>query len=132
MKLILLGSGTSTGVPRIGNDWGECDPKEPRNRRTRASIVVESDEGKRLLVDTSTDLRQQMLANGIDRLDGLRGEGCRRPAAREGDDAQPGAVGSDSSVPRRRFVPEGPDRAAREQGQLFSVHVIGTEAWRPW
>ena len=71
MKLILLGSGTSTGVPRIGNDWGECDPKEPRNRRTRASIVVESDEGKRLLVDTSTDLRQQMLANGIDRLDGI-------------------------------------------------------------
>lgn len=71
MKLIMLGSGTSTGVPRIGNDWGDCDPEEPRNRRTRASIVVESDEGSRLLVDTSTDLRHQLLANRIERVDGV-------------------------------------------------------------
>ena len=71
MKLIVLGSGTSTGVPRIGNDWGDCDPKEPKNRRTRVSIVVQSDEGCRLLVDTSTDLRQQLLANQIDRVDGV-------------------------------------------------------------
>ena len=71
MKLIMLGSGTSTGVPRIGNDWGDCDPAEPRNRRTRASIIVESNEGSRLLVDTSTDLRQQFLANGIDKVDGV-------------------------------------------------------------
>lgn len=71
MKLIMLGSGTSTGVPRIGNDWGACDPDEPRNRRTRVSIIVEGDDGSRLLVDTSTDLRQQMLANGIDRIDGI-------------------------------------------------------------
>ncbi len=41
VKLIVLGSGTSTGVPRIGNDWGECDPNEPKNRRTRVSILVE-------------------------------------------------------------------------------------------
>ena len=71
MKLIVLGSGTSTGVPRIGNDWGECDPKEPRNRRTRVSIIVESKAGQRLLVDTSTDLRQQLLANDIDRVDAV-------------------------------------------------------------
>lgn len=71
MKLIMLGSGTSTGVPRIGNDWGACDPEEPRNRRTRVSIIVEGDDGARLLVDTSTDLRQQMLANSIDRIDGI-------------------------------------------------------------
>ena len=67
----MLGSGTSTGVPRIGNDWGACDPDEPRNRRTRVSIVVQGDDGARLLVDTSTDLRQQMLANAIDRIDGI-------------------------------------------------------------
>jgi len=67
----MLGSGTSTGVPRIGNDWGECDPNEPRNRRTRVSILVESEDGKRLLVDTSTDLRQQLLSNGIERIDGV-------------------------------------------------------------
>ena len=71
MKLIMLGSGTSTGVPRIGNDWGECDPNEPRNRRTRVSIVVENNAGSRLLVDTSTDLRQQFLACGIAKIDGV-------------------------------------------------------------
>ena len=67
----MLGSGTSTGVPRIGNDWGACDPDEPRNRRTRVSIVIEGDDGARLLIDTSTDLRQQMLSNAIDRIDGI-------------------------------------------------------------
>ncbi len=67
----MLGSGTSTGVPRVGNDWGDCDPEEPRNRRTRVSIMVENDAGKRLLLDTSTDLRQQLLANNIDHLDGV-------------------------------------------------------------
>lgn len=67
----MLGSGTSTGVPRIGGDWGNCDPNEPKNRRTRVSIIVESDAGSRLLVDTSTDLRQQLLQNGIDKVDGV-------------------------------------------------------------
>ncbi|OYX94337.1 MAG: MBL fold metallo-hydrolase, partial [Novosphingobium sp. 35-62-5] len=57
MKLTILGSGTSTGVPRIGNDWGDCDPDEPRNRRTRVAIMVEGEDGNRLLVDTPTDLR---------------------------------------------------------------------------
>ena len=71
MKLIMLGSGTSTGVPRIGNNWGDCDPNEPKNRRSRVSILVESDAGARLLVDTSTDMRQQLLSNEIDRLDGV-------------------------------------------------------------
>jgi phosphoribosyl 1,2-cyclic phosphate phosphodiesterase len=71
VKLVVLGSGTSTGVPRIGNDWGECDPNEPKNRRSRVSIMVESDEGARLLVDTSTDLRQQLLDNGIDKVDAV-------------------------------------------------------------
>jgi phosphoribosyl 1,2-cyclic phosphate phosphodiesterase len=71
VKLIVLGSGTSTGVPRIGGDWGECDPQEPRNRRTRVSIMVESAAGERLLIDTSPDLRAQLLACGIDRIDGV-------------------------------------------------------------
>lgn len=71
MKMLMLGSGTSTGVPRVGNDWGACDPEEPRNRRSRVSIMVESKAGQRLLVDTSTDLRQQLLSNNIDRIDGV-------------------------------------------------------------
>lgn len=67
----MLGAGTSSGVPRVGNDWGECDPNEPRNRRTRVSIVVESASGSRLLVDTSPDLRQQLLDRQIDRVDAV-------------------------------------------------------------
>jgi len=71
MKLVVLGCGTSTGVPRVGNDWGLCDPEEPKNRRSRVSIMVENDEGARLLVDTSTDLRMQLLACEIDRIDAV-------------------------------------------------------------
>ncbi len=70
MKVRILGSGTSSGVPRIGNDWGACDPAEPRNRRTRASILVEHD-GTRILVDTSPDMREQLLAAEIDSIDAI-------------------------------------------------------------
>jgi phosphoribosyl 1,2-cyclic phosphate phosphodiesterase len=66
----ILGCGTSTGVPRIGNDWGQCDPAEPRNRRLRSSILVSSG-GERLLVDCGPDLRQQMLAADVGRIDAL-------------------------------------------------------------
>lgn len=71
MKLIMLGSGTSTGVPRIGNDWGACDPNEPRNRRTRCSVIIEGESGSRILIDTSPDLRNQLLAIDIDRVDAV-------------------------------------------------------------
>ena len=71
MKLIVLGSGTSTGVPRIGGDWGLCDPSEPRNRRSRVSIIVESASGTRLLVDTAPDLRTQLIDRNIDRVDAV-------------------------------------------------------------
>jgi phosphoribosyl 1,2-cyclic phosphate phosphodiesterase len=70
VKARILGCGTSTGVPRIGNDWGRCDPGEPRNARLRSSIVVES-QGSRILVDCGPDLRQQLLAAGIGRLDAV-------------------------------------------------------------
>lgn len=67
----MLGCGTSTGVPRVGGDWGACDPAEPKNRRTRVSILVENDAGQRVLVDTSPDLREQLLRHEIDRLDAV-------------------------------------------------------------
>ena len=70
MKIRVLGCGTSFGVPRIGNDWGECDPNEPRNRRTRSSILIES-TGQRLLVDCGPDFREQLLAADVGRLDGV-------------------------------------------------------------
>ncbi|MDE2405535.1 MAG: MBL fold metallo-hydrolase [Sphingomonadales bacterium] len=75
MKVRVLGCGTSTGVPRIGGpdglDWGACDPDEPRNRRSRASVLIEGDDGARLLVDTSTDLRAQLIAAGVNRIDAV-------------------------------------------------------------
>ena len=60
MKLRILGCGTSSGVPRIGGEWGDCDPAEPRNRRRRVSILIENEED-RILVDTSPDLREQLI-----------------------------------------------------------------------
>ncbi len=71
MKLTILGCGTSAGVPRVGHDWGDCDPGEQRNRRSRVSIVVENRAGQRILVDTSPDLRMQLLDNGIDTVDAV-------------------------------------------------------------
>lgn len=70
LTLTILGSGTSSGVPRIGNDWGRCDPLEPRNRRTRVSILVESPT-TRILVDTSPDMREQLLAAGVIDIDAI-------------------------------------------------------------
>ncbi|MFC4255736.1 MBL fold metallo-hydrolase [Altererythrobacter xixiisoli] len=99
MKLIMLGSGTSTGVPRIGNDWGECDPEEPRNRRTRVSIIVESDQGSRLLVDTSTDLRQQLLANNIDRVDAVFWTHDHADHCHGIDDLRPLRYGRSGAIP---------------------------------
>ncbi len=76
LEVTLLGTGGSAGVPQIGGadgrgDWGVCDPAEPRNRRTRASIVVRRDHGQRLLVDTSPDMRGQLLACGIPSVDAI-------------------------------------------------------------
>jgi len=64
MKLRILGCGTSSGVPRVGDDWGRCDRDEPRNRRRRVSIIVEHGDA-RVLVDTSPDLREQLLDAGV-------------------------------------------------------------------
>ncbi|MCP1471114.1 phosphoribosyl 1,2-cyclic phosphate phosphodiesterase [Sphingobium sp. OAS761] len=69
-KVTILGSGTSSGVPRIGNDWGACDPAEPKNRRTRVSILVESST-TRILVDTSPDMRAQLLAADVIHIDAI-------------------------------------------------------------
>lgn len=74
MRVIVLGCGSSAGVPRIGGDWGTCDPANPRNRRSRCSIVVErTGPGgtTRVLIDTTPDLRSQLLAAGLGIVDGV-------------------------------------------------------------
>ena len=70
MKITLLGCGAAPGVPSVSTGWGRCDPANPKNRRRRASIVVE-EGGTTLLVDTSPDLREQLLDSGVRHLDGV-------------------------------------------------------------
>ncbi len=74
MRFTILGSGSSGGVPRIGGVWGACDQSEPKNRRMRSSFLIEKGSGKavtRVLVDTSPDLRDQLLMAGVGVLDGV-------------------------------------------------------------
>ncbi len=74
IKLTILGCGSSGGVPRVGGDWGLCDPANARNRRRRCSVMVEqkSDAGTtRVLIDTSPDLREQMLTADVREIDGV-------------------------------------------------------------
>jgi phosphoribosyl 1,2-cyclic phosphate phosphodiesterase len=70
VKVRILGCGTSFGVPRVGNDWGDCDPQEPRNRRRRVSILV-SHGATSILADTSPDLREQLLDADVSRVDAV-------------------------------------------------------------
>lgn len=74
LTFTILGSGSSAGVPRPGLGWGDCDPHNPLNRRRRCSLLVERrDQGDctRVLVDTSPDLREQLLDAEVDWLDGV-------------------------------------------------------------
>ena len=70
MKLTVLGSGSSSGVPYITGEWGQCDPSDLRNRRTRASVLIESC-GERIMVVTGPDFREQFLRAGSGPIDGI-------------------------------------------------------------
>ncbi|HZB90311.1 MAG TPA: MBL fold metallo-hydrolase [Stellaceae bacterium] len=70
MRVTVLGCGPSWGVPRIGGEWGACDPQNPRNRRRRCSVLVE-EGGATLLIDTSPDLREQLLDAQVRRTDAV-------------------------------------------------------------
>src|SRR6202047_5228015 len=70
MKVTVLGCGASTGVPAIGPDWGRCDPADPRNRRRRVSVLVEIRDVI-ILIDTSPDLREQLIDARVSRLDAV-------------------------------------------------------------
>jgi phosphoribosyl 1,2-cyclic phosphate phosphodiesterase len=75
VRVTILGCGTSGGVPRVGGvggngEWGAANPADPRNRRRRCSILVQ-DEGKTILIDTSPDLRSQLLDAQVERIDAV-------------------------------------------------------------
>lgn len=70
----ILGCGSSGGVPRVGGHWGDCDPSNPKNRRRRCSLLVERSGGDgktTVLIDTSPDLREQLLSAEVGRLDAV-------------------------------------------------------------
>jgi len=79
LTLTLMGTGSSGGVPRVGNVWGACDPAEPRNRRRRCSLLIEQEKtlsgtscGKTtVIVDTGADLREQLLTAGVQSIEGV-------------------------------------------------------------
>ncbi len=74
LRLTILGCGSSGGVPRLGGHWGDCDPENPKNQRRRCSLLVERDgpDGTTsVLIDTSPDMRSQLLETGTGRLDGV-------------------------------------------------------------
>jgi phosphoribosyl 1,2-cyclic phosphate phosphodiesterase len=74
ITLTILGSGSSAGVPRPALGWGACDPANPKNRRRRCSLLVEKAsvaDTTRVLIDTSPDLREQLLDAKVDHLDAV-------------------------------------------------------------
>jgi phosphoribosyl 1,2-cyclic phosphate phosphodiesterase len=75
LSIRILGCGSSGGVPRVAQGWGACDPANPKNRRSRCSILVErhteAPEATTVLVDTGPDLRDQLLDAGASRLDAV-------------------------------------------------------------
>ena len=73
-RFTILGCGASGGVPRIGRQWGRCDPQNPKNRRRRCALLAEQitkSGTTTLLVDTPPDLREQLLMVGTDHVDGV-------------------------------------------------------------
>ena len=69
-RMIILGSGSAAGVPTISAGWGNCNPENPKNRRSRAGVYVEIGDTK-ILIDTSADLRNQLIDNHIEHIDAV-------------------------------------------------------------
>ena len=125
MRVVLLGTGGSAGVPLIGGadgsgNWGACDPNEPRNRRTRASIVIQGGEGT-LLVDTSPDMRDQLLGCRIPRVDAILFTHAHADHI----------VGIDDARILNRIVGR-PLEAFATQGTLEELTRRFAYAFRPW
>lgn len=70
MEIILLGCGSSGGVPLITGEWGDCNPNNPKNRRRRSSVLVKT-HGKTILIDASPDLREQLLEAKVNQIDAI-------------------------------------------------------------
>lgn len=70
MEIVVLGCGASTGVPMLGLGWGRCDPNNPKNRRTRVSLLIKNGEDN-IILDTSPDIREQLFRENITKVDAI-------------------------------------------------------------
>ncbi len=102
-RLILLGTGSSGGVPRVGGDWGACDPAEPRNRRRRCCALIEKTGSQgsttRILIDTSPDLREQLLDAQVTHLDAVVYTHDHADQTHGIDDVRPLAIRARQAIP---------------------------------
>jgi phosphoribosyl 1,2-cyclic phosphate phosphodiesterase len=113
LEFVILGSGSSGGVPRADGNWGACDPAEPRNQRTRCSMLVRrrgADGAETtVLVDTSPDLRLQTAWAGVKRLDAILYTHDHADQAHGIDDIRAFVIGS--GLKRIPAYMDGPTRA---------------------
>jgi phosphoribosyl 1,2-cyclic phosphate phosphodiesterase len=128
LRFTILGCGSSMGVPRPALGWGACDPNNPKNRRRRTSLLVER-RGKKgstnVLVDTSPDLREQLLEAGVDWLDGVLMSHEHADHCHGIDDLRPLFVGK-----RRRldmYLSEVTSRTLRERFSYCFATPPGSE-----
>ena len=98
MKVTFLGTGTSYGVPVIGCDCEVCQSKDPRNHRTRASILIETDN-LHLLIDTATEFRLQALRAGVKKIDAVLYTHCHADHVFGFDDLRAFSYHSGKAVP---------------------------------
>ena len=133
MHFTSLGCGSSGGVPRLGGHWGDCDPNNPKNARRRCSLLVEreSDAGKTtVLIDTSPDLRNQLLDAGVGRLDAVIYTHSHADHVHGIDDLRDGflirlSVDDSQGVGRRAVVRA---RALGKWYPLFGERLLDTQA----
>ena len=112
LSLTILGCGSSGGVPRVGQGWGACDPTNPLNRRRRCSVLVERHglEGTTsVLIDTSPDLREQLLAQNVTRLDAVMMTHAHADHLHGIDDVRPLVIGMRRRIPLYMDTPTGRD-----------------------
>ena len=125
MVVTILGCGSSGGVPRVAQGWGKCDPNEPKNRRRRCSILVERvgpDGTTRVLIDTSPDLREQLIDAGVPALDAVVYTHEHADHTHGIDDLRPFAIVS------RKRMPVYADSTT--MGMLTKIHAVdGAVYW---
>lgn len=98
LKVTILGCGGSLGVPLVGGNWGTCDPSNPKNRRLRPSILLQT-ANTVVLVDTAPDCRQQLLDAGVTRLDAVLYTHAHADHVHGADDIRPLRFGAEDLLP---------------------------------